>query len=262
MANDSLTLVLNGEVSLTTYVQALQGLKELIDSLQSEIQPEAKIDWLVDDLEKGSAIATFRGDAVKGKDRKVVEKVVLGFEDVGRWLQNGTQLKHSEHVAKAAQKIVSVIEGPIQSVRFVTEALDADVYKKSGKLGVVTVNQPITPLISRVSHGSVRGKVQTISNRNGLRFTLYDAYDDRPILCFIAPGNEDVMKNAWGKLAIVEGMIRRDATSGKPTTIREIRNVVVLKQSGSYRDAIGAAPRRKRDLLSPEQAIRRMRDAE
>lgn len=253
MPNDSLTLVLNGEVSLANYIQALGGLQELIKALQAEVDPAAQVDWIVDELEKGSAVTTFRG---RGASPGVIHKVVHGFEGVGRALQKGTRPKHSPKVNQAIDRIISVMGESVPSIRFITDAVDADIYPPadSGKNSTASKALPS-------AHGCIRGRVQTISNRHGLRFTLYDAIDDRPILCFLAPGNESVMKNAWGKLALVEGIVRRDALSGKPTTIREIRKVVPLKETGSYRDAIGVAPRREGDILSPEDAIRRLRDA-
>jgi hypothetical protein len=71
-----------------------------------------------------------------------------------------------------------------------------------------------------------------------------------------------MMRDVWGRRVIVEGLVNRDPITGQPETIRSITRVEVLpdNEPGSYRRAIGALRGRKL-RLSPEAAIRRLRDA-
>ena len=76
-----------------------------------------------------------------------------------------------------------------------------------------------------VSLGAVEGRIQALSSRRGLRFTLYDIIEDRAVGCYLQPGEEGMMRELWGRRAIVEGEVRRDPQSGRPTKIRRVTAV-------------------------------------
>ncbi len=73
-------------------------------------------------------------------------------------------------------------------------------------------------------------------------------------------GQEDIMREMWGKLAIVEGEIRRDR-NGRPIAVRHIHNMHEVPEGrrGNYLAARGVAPR-KPGSPRPEEIIRRLRD--
>jgi hypothetical protein len=112
------------------------------------------------------------------------------------------------------------------------------------------------------SLGGIQGRVQSLSNRGGLRFTVYDLLYDRAVGCYVAEGKEELLRNIWGKLAVVEGMITRDPVNGRPLSIRQVSNITPIPDPSSaheYTDARAAVP--SLVGLSPEEAIRRIRDA-
>ena len=69
------------------------------------------------------------------------------------------------------------------------------------------------------------------------------------------------MREAWGKIVLVEGIIHRDPDSGRATTVRNVHNVKIVREleRGAWRRAIGAARGFLGDEL-PEDVIRRSRD--
>ena len=71
------------------------------------------------------------------------------------------------------------------------------------------------------------------------------------------------MRQAWGSMALVEGLVRRDPKTGLPTTIRHVRNITIIPpaEPKRYRRAIGCAPA-GRGEESAVDAIRRLRDGE
>lgn len=102
--------------------------------------------------------------------------------------------------------------------------------------------------------------MQTLSSRGGLRFTLYDLLHDKAVSCYLAEGYEEIMRDLWGKIATVEGLVTRDPLSGRPLAVRQITTVTPKPDLPiSYRDARGAAP--SLTGLLPEHPIRRLRDA-
>lgn len=256
MAKNTVTLALNGEVSLEDFAKAIGEFLRLIKSLGTDVAKDVPIDWWIDSLEVGSTIATARGVSETETGTSAVEEVVRAYEKVGKALQRGEQAGFSEAVQSSACAIINLISGRIRSVRFETDEMDAEISNPIAPL------EEARPKLSETSYGAVQGRVQNLSNQGHLRFTLYRTLDDRPVSCYLEPGSEDLMRKAWGKLAIVQGLVRRDPKTGQPTTVRQVKKVEILPEGkpGSWRDAFGVA-RGCLDGMSPEEAIRKIRDA-
>jgi hypothetical protein len=258
MPNDTITLALNGDsIPLGDYAKAIDKFRALVDGLTSDVAPNTTVKWAVVSLEASSAIATIRGLAEDETDVESIERVADAYLCVGRSLSQGTEIEYSREVATAARELVSVINGSVKSVRF--ENADDDVEISSAPKEKNEVHEK--PPCRQTVFGSMRGRVQSLSNRGTLRFTLYDMIEDKAISCYLAPGMEEQMRDSWGKVAVVEGRIHRDRETGRVTTIRGVSNIVVLPENekGAWRQAIGCAPGFLGDVL-PEEAIRRSRD--
>jgi hypothetical protein len=112
------------------------------------------------------------------------------------------------------------------------------------------------------AHGQVKGTVQTLTSRGGLRFTLYDAIFDKPISCYLDEGQEHIMRGAWGKKVVVSGSIGREPEQKRPVVVRHILKIDVLDDTppGDYRHARGALLYEEGNE-KPEVIIRGIRDA-
>ena len=255
MAQDNLTLVLDGEVTLDEFATAVKGLKDLVNALSREAAKKERIKWVVADLESGSAFATIAG---RSDAPQSVEAVVHAYEAVGVALQRHTQVPYSRKVREYAENIYSVLERPersVTSLRFETPLSEVLVTPEN-------VEQPTqAALIS--AFGALEGRVQTLTNRGGLRFTLYDALYDKPISCYLTPGLEDAMRSVWGRRAVVEGWISRDPETGRPLSIRQIVHIEPLPEvsTGAFRAARGLVSFTSKQLKS-EDLLRQVRDAE
>jgi len=259
MPKDSVTLALDGEVSLSDFAIALDSLNKLIDALGSEVAKGTKIDWVIEQLEAGSAVATARGIPQEDKDLPIVETVVNAYELVGKDLENGNPINFSERVRNPACKIVGLVNGRIPSVRFETVDREFIVSSNPENEGI-RVNDGKD--MKETTHGGVRGRVQSLSNRRGLQFTLYDLLKDHSIRCYLKPGSEEIMINSWGQIADVEGIVRRDLKTGQPISIREVKNVRIVPEGekGGWRKVRGVAPATPGSMTSAE-AVRAVRDA-
>jgi hypothetical protein len=110
------------------------------------------------------------------------------------------------------------------------------------------------------SLATVRGRVETLSHRKGLRFSLYELAHDRPVSCYLEPDHETLMRDAWGRIADVTGQVTRDAITGRPISIRWVTRVDVVTDEGDPTGFLRA--RGALRLAEPsEVVIRRMRDA-
>lgn len=259
MRAETITLVLDGDVSLAEFARAITGLRTLLNNLSKEVGGGAEIEWNVDDLERGSTITSFRGAAKKPNQQPEVEKVVRAYGEVGQALEKRFQVPYSLAVTRAADNIAGILNGRVESIRFETEEIDA-IIRSPEVIPDRGANAPLPASVS--SYGAVEGRVQTLTNRGGLRFTLYDLLNDRAVSCYLKEGYEDLMRDAWGKLVIVEGIVTRDALKGRPQTVRQITRVEPITEAEpeSYQEARGIVPIGPNGLM-PEEAIRRLRDA-
>ena len=254
MPKDTLTLALNGEAALDGFADAMRAFEHLLKGLSQDVLENGTARWTVADLEYGSAIVTVRG-LCRGLDggERAVERVVGAYEEAATAMQRGEPVPYRS-AAAPARRLVGLINGAISSIRFETADFDAEVF---GDASAATTE----PLIGSVTYGAVRGRVQSLSRRAGLRFTLYDLADDAAVSCYLTPEMEPKMREAWGRIADVEGLVRRNPRTGRPTVVRQVTEVAILPDEGpgAWRAAVGLlTPGADR----PEMRIRRARDAD
>ena len=259
MAPDTITLMLEGEVSLEAFATALKSLNSLIDALT--IEEGGGIEWTVEDLQPGSALATVKG---RSSQPGRVERVVRTYSGVGRALQENIQIQRGPRVSRPALKLGRLVGNGVRRIRFETPEETAVISERpSSRRKRALPSQIATFQDSRTNmsaaRGAVEGEVQTLTKRNALRFTLYDALRDRAVSCYLQEGQEDIMREVWGKQAIVEGWVSRDPTDGHPIAVRQVSKVTPIVKQGDYTLARAILPLAL-DAELPEERIRRLRD--
>ena len=246
MADNTMTLALEGNVPLRDFATAMDHFRGLIEALAVHYQATDSVEWFIDDLAKSSAIATVRGES---QTPQKVEQVIHGFTEVASALQTHSTIPYSRRVRNHANQIRAIINGQVTSVRFETAAVDIVLSDRPGSL------------ILPPAFGAVEGKIQTLTNRFTLRFTLFDAFHDKAVSCYLAEGNEDIIREAWGLRASVEGMVAREPDTGRPVSIRAITTVAILPDDmPNYYEARGIVSVQD-GAPSPEEIIGRIRDA-
>jgi len=265
MADNTATIFLEGEVSLDEFAKAVSNFNELMNALSEE--SGGGVEWLLDDLSVSSAMAAARGVG----DEKRIQISINNYSNVGQALQSHTEIRYSERVRAAANKVVLITDRRIKNLRFETEKREVLI-----PLRHEAVEQAITsnlegdiPLAAAIALSSgagafsaVQGRIQTLTSRGRLRFTLYDLFYDKAVSCYFAEGKQELIRGLWGKLAVIEGFVSRDPITGRPLSIRQVSNITPLPEPGGqfdYQQARGIVPS---IALSPEAAIRRIRDAE
>lgn len=253
MANDTITLKLNGEVSLADFSRAMTGFNALAKALAATV--DGRIEWVVADLDWSSAVATVKGLA---DDPEQVVRAVQAYMVVGEAVAQGKPIPFSQSVRTATGTILSVLrggkDGGVEAIDFETEEGEATVQGQA-------VPTPEPRAVRSAQFGAVTGRVQTLSNRGSLRFTLYDLIHDKAVSCYLAEGRESLMVDLWGKLAVVEGLVTRDDRTGRVKSVRQVRRVSAQSERsvGGHTLARGAAP--SLSGLSAADAIRQVRDA-
>lgn len=245
----SLTIRFEGSVPIEDLKSAFGRFADLVSGLTKEIAPGAHIRWIVTELEGGSATATATAETETDEDRRLANEVIRAYGDVGRTLEAGRPLAFAPRITRAATGLRSLIDGDIQSIQFSTDEAEA----------IIVATEPqVGQAMPRVeAFGAVTGRVEVLSSRRNLRFTMWDVFFDRPVSCYLAPGQEELMRDAWGRIAEVEGWVTRNAETGHATSVRRITNVrIVDDEIGSdYTRARGVLPFRSGDR-TPEERLR------
>ena len=68
-------------------------------------------------------------------------------------------------------------------------------------------------------HGSIEGRLQTVSERGAVRFVVYETLADKAVNCFIEPAQVDEAMRNFGKRVEVYGLIKYRG-DGSPISIR------------------------------------------
>ncbi|CAN5426834.1 hypothetical protein BH11ARM1_BH11ARM1_14280 [soil metagenome] len=187
-----------------------------------------------------------------------MESPIDAFEETGRALQERKPVPYFS-AASYASSILSVLNGPITSAVFQTDDAESEVGESSSpEMLAIEVENRSGPI--QQAFGALRGRVQAMTNRHGNRFTIYELITDRAVACYYDPSREGEVVAAYGKVAIIEGWIRRNPLTGLPTSIRGITKILAFDavSRSDYQRARGAAP--SHSEISPEAAIRRVRD--
>ena len=246
MDTHTLTFALGGRVEIGQFQEGITRFQRLVTALT----PKQGVKWVIADLQSGSATITLIAET-EAPDKAA--KVVADYENIGKALSTHAPLPDT--YSKRVQKAVAGLQTLAHTMEYVRLETPQGDYIVPGQNGV----GPIPAL--RVSIGAITGRVQTLTNRGGLRFKLYDHIHDKAVSCYLQPGQEELMRTAWGRRARVSGTVSRDGVLGLPVAVRQILNVEVLPEPtpGSYQQARGTLASLPGDE-KPEAVIRRLRD--
>lgn len=249
MASDTVSLYLGGDPTLDDFADAMDALRKMLTGL-SKLERTAPITWTIEDLERSSAYATFRAEADRHEE---VERVTTRYLATGRDLLAGRDLPRP--IRSGGRKLLDILNSRVPDLRM--ETADDDV--------TIAATEKATqkPVEASATWGAAEGRIQTLSNRGSLHFTLYDLVYDKPVSCYLQAEQQEQMRDAWGRMAIVEGSVKRDPETGRPQTIRGVRNVEMIDEGrrGDWRKAEGVLKGVGRDEPA-EVTIRRLRDAQ
>jgi hypothetical protein len=250
MAGDSVTFRLDGELTIDKVADAFARFGTVLDALGQE--QKARVRWILAGLDFGSAGITARAEPL---DDDSVVKIPLMTE---RFLSAGRQVSRGEPdeerpLLRLVRDLTAFAD---EHNRVILETADDEViFSAPVPIAISTTASPQTTK----SLGTLRGRVETLSHRKGFRFTLYELATDQPVSCYLQADHEDLMRNAWGHIADVTGIVTRDRDTGRPLAVRSVTSVDVVNEGEPMgflraRGVIGGSE-------PAEVVIRRIRDA-
>jgi len=247
MDTHTLTFALGGPVEIGQFQKGITRFQRLVSALT----PREGVKWLVADLQYGSATITLAAETETPAGADKARQVVADFGSIGKALESHAPLPYNRRVQQAVAGLQALAH-TVEYVRLETPQGDY----------IVPDQERVAPgRTVRISIGAITGRVQTLTNRGGLRFNLYDHIHDKAVACYLQPGQEELMRAAWGRRARVSGTVSRDSVLGLPVAVRQILKVEILEEPkpGAYRAARGAILWQP-GYETPEAVIRRLRD--
>lgn len=239
----------DGELTIDKLADAFGRFRNVLEAL--ERVEDAHVRWVLAALEYGSAGITARAEPL---DDAAVDKIPTMTD---RYLSAARQVFSGEPdqgqpLLRLVRELTNVAD---EQHRLILETADDDViFTAPAQLAPVRTAPHATK-----SLGTVRGRVETLSHRRGYRFTLYELASVGRVSCYLQPDHEDLMRDAWGHIADVTGVVTRDADSGRPLAVRRVTSVDVVNEGETMgflraRGAVGGTE-------PAERVIRRIRDA-
>lgn len=246
---DSVTFRLDGELTIAKLSDAFARFQGVLEALEKD--QDARVRWVLAGLDYGSAGVTARAEPLDDQSAAKIPAITERYLDAGRQVSRG-EIDPTRPLLRLVRRLTDVAD---ESNRVILETADDDViFTAPVTTGLATATTQTTK-----SLGTVRGRVETLSHRKGLRFTLYELASDQRVSCYLQADHEDQMRDAWGHIADVTGEVTRDAESGRPIAVRRVTTVEVVNEGETMgfleaRGAVGGTE-------PAERVIRRMRDA-
>lgn len=249
MTADSVTFRLDGEVEVEKLARAFAQFTAVLNELPKA--HDAAVRWVVTGLEYGSALATAQAVPVDDLSAPFVPSMIEDFMAAAEGVSRG-ESDESRPLLKLVRDLTMVAD-EANPLILETEAAE------------VLFAQPATPAEpskaapGTKSIGTVRGRVETLMHRGKLRFTLFDLTTNRAVSCYLPEQHEDLMRDAWGRVADVTGTVTRDPDTGRALSIRKVTDIAKVEEGNplGFLEAEGAIG----GTEPAETVIRRVRDA-
>lgn len=248
--SDLITLVMDGKPTLALFATGVRHFHDLVTALTAEQARAGQVEWALDDLQYSSAVITAKGVGPS----EMVARTVRRYEEVARDLATDRALEFTGKTRAAVEGLLGVLDTVVPDLVFQTSE-EEYIVRPAAEGAEEPATRSGVPISSL---GTVEGRVQAMSNRKSLRFTLYDVLWDRAVSCYLTQEQADAMADLWDQYVVVEGTVNRDPLSGRPTSVRDIVSVERTERGDpdAYLRARGAAPAPP-GADKPEEVLRR-----
>ncbi|HZR05427.1 MAG TPA: hypothetical protein VFA61_06335 [Candidatus Udaeobacter sp.] len=215
---ECLSLDLRGSLPIEKFEKAIGAFFDLIKEVTKEaLNENQKIRWTVT-VRSGSAtvnaIPHYAPD-VAAEARQILRAVPQGIQAIERGSEESPRF-FSREAIKAVKRLgalQSLKPDDVTGVRIRSDSVKANITPKS----VASADALIGG--QHQAFGSIEGKMQTITDREGFRFVVYDSLYDNRVDCFV---DEDLMEQAIASFrhrVRVSGTVQYDR-QGDPVSVK------------------------------------------
>ncbi len=220
MVKKTYTVQLDGTVSLDRLTGALSAWESALHAIAENVGKAHVISMTVEDLVVGSAIVEV---SIEFDADTWADNFESGYEQYGRQIRDGNVIDFPSNLKRPVTEIrkAAFLDGPNSLVLLSdrTEIM-VDPVISHASLRMTATSPPYFEAM-----GTVIGKLQSLTSRKALKATVYDSINDRAVRCVLSESDHEKARDLWDTEVVVEGVIRRDPRSGRPISIRKIRNI-------------------------------------
>lgn len=234
-----LTLEIDGQrVTPEKFLRSVRSFFTVVTEVTAKLagKKTGGIQWRVVVKEGSNLVGV---EPQPGFDRAILGHVVTAISEGVTGIERSPEMpRHfSERAVKSLRELADVVgttEDDDTVVRIWTKKKPIQLTHKS----VAHVSQMFAS--EQEDHGSIEGKLQTVTERGGLQFVVYEPLWDQPVRCRIPEELTERAITSFGKRVEVYGLIkyRKD---GKPLSIQvdDIVTFPAKDEIPSFRDVHG-----------------------
>lgn len=215
---ECLTLDLKGDLPIDKFEKAVLSFFDLIKEVTKEaLHEKQRIRWTVT-VRSGSALVNAIPHFDKDTATEALE--ILHAVPAGiRLLESGAEEMPTLFNREAVRAVKAL--GTLRGMK--GKDVTGVVIRSGSEKSFVTSRSAATAdsLIGgqRQTYGAIEGKMQTITERGGFRFVVYDSLHDRRVDCFIEEDLMDTALSNFRKRVRVSGLVQFDRF-GDPVSIK------------------------------------------
>ena len=222
-SHDTRQVVLNldGRVSPSEFLRGVKDFFDLIRSVSHAVAGEqGSIEWNIS-VKGGSNLIIARGTPVGSSTPETVIKTVSIIGEGVAALESGTQERpryFSDIALEKAKDIATLRENSrgLERVEIRANGTRQAISAKS----IVSVKEALGKEYTAL--GSVEGKLQTVTSRQGFKIVVWDSLNDKRVDCLIADEELRIKAlSAFGKRVAVHGVVKY--RKGRPISIKATR---------------------------------------
>ncbi len=219
--NHQVVLNLDGRVSPSEFLRGVRDFFDLIRSVSQAVTgEEGGIDWNIS-VKGGSNLIVAQGTPSGSSTIETVIRTVTAIGEGVTALESGTEERpryFSDKALEKAKDIASLGENSkgIERVEIRANGTRQTISARS----IVSVKEALGKEYTAL--GSVEGRLQTVTSRQGFKIVVYDSLNDKRVDCHIA--DEELRAkalSAFGKRVAVHGVVKY--RRGRPISIRATR---------------------------------------
>jgi hypothetical protein len=215
----TITLKLQGEkITAEKLRSSIGAFYGFVDEVASQVSGVKKpIKWIVT-IKKGSIILTNEPELIENLSpqvqRNIFENIQKGIDTLKKEAERPPF--YTDRALEYLETLASIPHGRGNGLTGIDISIDRDKYPLTKE--VLAHVDSLLGVYSKAL-GSIEGKLQTLSERGGLKFIVYDALTDKGVRCYVAEELMPDATRAFGKRVYVYGMIHYD-NKGNPKTIK------------------------------------------
>jgi len=253
MSEVQLSLELAGDaVDLDSIAETARDLQRALRDIERHVtDAEPTVTWRWDDEAVLRAAATPNGVGEPAL-RQIVHELRIGFKRAEE--ADGSRVAWPETFGAEAKKAVNRILSQLDDLDYITVSVEG---AAPLKIEQVVIRREIGSRRGYSEITSVDGLLDLISVRGRPSFTIEEHGTGKRIRCIFPDSMLQVVKDALGHRAVVEGTVRF-REDGTPISISDVTSLMVRPEPRPIGELLGALPNFTGDLTAVEY-IRQLR---